>query len=170
MGIAIIMGIQESSRDAIMEVLMEDRAFPKFEYTSLDTPELPVRDMKKYLDGFNRDIKRFVTENLKSQRTNIIINVPVTIEMQQGLVPVLAEDFFEIVKPEVLILVEETPEPARMKSEDRRKISMQQEINREHAARYSSESGCPLKIIKVKPAGVKVAIREVKQAIMPAFS
>ena len=169
MGIVLVMGAQESSKDAIIEVLQEDRSIPKFEYMSLHEDGLDRNNIKKSLKDFNNDIERFVTENLKSQRRNIIINIPITIETNQGYVPVLSGGFFDVIDPDLIIIIEEMPN-IRLRSAERKRIREQQEVNREHAVRYSSGSNSPLKIIKVKPGDVKSAIREAKGVIKPLMS
>ena len=64
----------------------------------------------------------------------------------------------------MIILVEEIPYITLSKQE-KKKISMQQELNREYVTRYSSDAGTPLKIIKARPGKIKESIKEVKVVI-----
>jgi adenylate kinase len=101
MGIALIMGVPESSKDAIMDVLVREKDV-EFEYGALNpTSKMQLRNITK-------DLEKTVAEKLKISG-NIVVNIPVSLETVQGFVPVLNADFFEIVKPDVIILVEDMP-------------------------------------------------------------
>ena len=167
MGIVLIAGLQESSKDTILEVLLEDRSVPDFEHITLEGIESHQKDMKKFLQDSCRNIERSVIESLKA-RKNVIINVPFTIETKQGYVPVLSGEFFGVVKPDVLILIEDVPD-IRLPKEKRKGMQVQQELDKKCATQYSSDAKSPLKMIRIKPGGMKESIREIKDVIKSVF-
>jgi adenylate kinase len=164
MGIVLIAGIADSSKDAMMTVFSEDKMMPDFKQIKFHFADHFLKDMFGYIQEFNKSLESDIIANIKTQSHNIIINVPLTIDTETGYVPVMQETFFDLVKPDVLILVEDKPS-IRMNREERKTLELHQDVNREYAAQYSAQTGCALKIVEVDSGYLKDAIKEVKGII-----
>ena len=58
MGIVFIMGAQESSKDAIMEILLEDKTVPRFRYINIEDLDMHKKELKNLYRSSTRMYKR----------------------------------------------------------------------------------------------------------------
>ncbi len=99
-----------------------------------------------------------------SRNSTVVIESFLTLNTKSGFVPLITDRFFKLFKPDAIVLLE-TPEESLKNHKDAVSILEQQKINRDYSVKQSSSFETLLKIVKVNPIQLAVAIRDVQDSI-----
>lgn len=164
-----VTGIPESGKDDILELVLKGskRILPAFRYIEFDKllnvkglGRKGIEQMNKTRSKFYKELEGLVAEAMK-RNCNIILNGYFTLMTENGYIPVVSREFFDVFRPDLIVVMEAYPRMHKIDYE----YSSQQDINRSYASHYSSISGAMLKTIKIQQGEVKKAIKELVDAV-----
>jgi adenylate kinase len=165
-----VTGIPESGKDELLELVLKGskRILPPFKCIKFEDilnfkqlgGKKSIGEMEKVRARFYQELEKQVGEAIK-RNYNIILSGCFTIMTENGYVPVVSKEFFDIFRPDVIVMVEAYPKVQRLDYE----YASQQDINRGYASHYSSISGALLKTIKVQQGEIKETIKELMSII-----
>ncbi len=191
MKLIFVAGLEESGKDTLLNLVLNSKnkisdfdriAFDDiiFSKTKRISPRLGHRALTESLDfcgdmgemaKLRDEIHKKLEKKIKScKKPLVVINGYFTIKTYHGYVPVMTDQFFKKLRPDMIILMEaDVPEKSRhllKKGPDYLdSLKLQQEIDRNCASLYASVTNAVLKIIKVRHGDVKTAIRKLTDTL-----
>ena len=118
------------------------------------------RSVREFQKRFGRELEAVMKRKVRSGK-NLVIDGSFTIETAEGEVPLVSEDFFREFRISMIINME--------LSRGDRDLMVSQDINRNHAANFSSVSGAELRTILIEAGNYRKAINELTDSLEFVF-
>ncbi|MBI4176495.1 MAG: hypothetical protein HY518_04770 [Candidatus Aenigmarchaeota archaeon] len=182
MKVVFIGGSKESSKDAIVNLIVKSRGvLPEFEYVRLtDVSNINIRELwksraeqLKLRNGLYAKLKKKMDEFQKREVANVIVNCYFTVDTRHGFFPLISEELIKMVKPDMILVIEEDSRKPHIKYPDEveklKRMVSQQEVNIHYAGLYSYLTTAHLKVIRVRRGHVKAALKETIMTLKNMF-
>lgn len=160
MKLIVILGAQESSKDALVSLLLRGAS-------DLKLSCLQFQNIIEKWEGaasraaITKKLESQLAAMLKSGKGNVLVNGYVTMDTAIGFIPLLQPDVFDVFRPDMILLVEDQTKLAFRGTRDTQQVlAEQQRLNRVYATVYSAMSGAPLKVMTVNPQHLRTASSE----------
>ncbi|MBI4163858.1 MAG: hypothetical protein HY512_03275 [Candidatus Aenigmarchaeota archaeon] len=168
----LVVGTKETNRSSIVESamkgMMNSSSISHINLNNLSaikafTGAESLQDI--YISLYDELDKKLKSLEFNSPKNStVVIESFLTLNTKSGFVPLITDRFFKLFKPDAIVLLE-TPEESLKNHKEAASLSEQQKINRDYSVKQSSSFETLLKIVKVNPIQLAVAIRDVQDSI-----